>query len=88
VALARILVEYAKENEAFRLKAGWLEGRGIDARAIATLATLPSLEQLRAQILGLVLAPATKLARLVQAPAAQLARVVEARRARLAEPGS
>jgi large subunit ribosomal protein L10 len=88
VALARVLVDYARENEAFRLKAGWLEGRAIDARAIATLATLPPLEHLRARLLGLLQAPAAQLARVVQAPAAQLARLVEARRARLAEPGS
>ena len=87
VRLAKILVEYAKENTAFELKAGLLEGRAIDAREIATLATLPSLEELRGQLAGLLLAPATKLARLVLEPGAQLARLVEARRRNLEESG-
>jgi large subunit ribosomal protein L10 len=87
VGLAKLLVDYAKEHEAFELKAGWLEGRAIDTDEIATLARLPSLEVLRGQLAGLVQAPARQLAQLAQAPAAQLARVMEARRRKLEEDG-
>ncbi|MEN8183819.1 MAG: 50S ribosomal protein L10 [Myxococcota bacterium] len=87
VRLAKILVDYAREHDAFELRAGWLDGRTIDSTEIATLATLPSLDELRGQLVGLLQASATKLARLLQAPGAQLARVVEARRAQIEESG-
>ena len=85
--MAKSLVGYAKEHEAFELKAGWLEGRAIDTDEIATLARLPSLEALRGQLAGLVQAPARQLAQLAQAPAAQRARVMEALRRKLEEDG-
>jgi len=79
VGLARILTDFAKEHEVFQLKAGVLEGRAIQPAEIGTLATLPSLEELRGKLVGLLLAPATKLARLFAEPGAQLARAVSAR---------
>lgn len=79
VALAKTLVDYAKTNEAFQLRGGLLDGEVLDGPAIATLATLPSLDELRGQIVGLLQAPASKLARLLNEPAAQMARVVAAR---------
>jgi large subunit ribosomal protein L10 len=87
VGLAKVLVDYAKQHEVFEVKAGWLEGRAIGREEIADLATLPSLEELRARLVGLLQAPATQLARLLVAPAGQLARLTEARRAQLAESG-
>jgi len=83
--LAKVLVDYAKDNEAFELKGGFLDGKPLGQTEIATLATLPSLDQLRGMLIGLIQAPATKIAGVLQAPAGQLARVVEARRAALAE---
>jgi large subunit ribosomal protein L10 len=50
----------------------------LDAKAVGALATLPSLDQLRGKIIGLLQAPATKVAGVLQAPAAQLARVMSA----------
>ena len=85
--LAKILVDYAKTEEAFELKAGFLDGRAIEPAEIETLATLPSLDELRGRLVGLLQAPATKLAMLLQAPGAQLARVVEARRKDLETSG-
>lgn len=82
--LAKVLVEYAKDNEAFELKGGFLDGKPIDRGEIATLATLPGLDQLRGKLIGLLQAPATKIAGVLQAPAGQLARLVEAHRAKLA----
>ena len=79
VGLAKILVEFAKEHEVFELRAGVLEGRAIEATEIGTLATLPSLNELRATLVGLIQAPATKLVRLASEPGAQIARVLSAR---------
>ncbi len=87
VRLAKLLVDYAKENEVFVLRGGVLDGKRIDKREVAHLATLPSLEQLRGKLVGLLVAPAGQLARLLAAPAGQLARVVEARRKALEEAG-
>jgi large subunit ribosomal protein L10 len=79
VGLARLLVGFAKDVEVFKLKAGVLAGRKLDRSEIAELATLPPLDQLRARLVGLLQAPATKLARLVSEPGAQIARVLAAR---------
>jgi large subunit ribosomal protein L10 len=87
VGLARALVNYAKENQAFELRGGLLDGRSIDTGEVETLATLPSLDQIRAKLVGLIQAPAQKIAMVLCAPAGQLARVVEARRAAMKESG-
>jgi large subunit ribosomal protein L10 len=79
VGLAKILTEFAKANEVFELKAGVLEGRAIEPAEIGTLATLPSLDELRGKLIGLIQAPASKIARLASEPGAQLARVLNAR---------
>lgn len=88
VRLAKILVDYAKTNDPFELRVGWVEGRALEEQEIATLATLPTLEQLRARLVGLIQAPATKVAQVLVAPGAQVARVVEARRKQLEEADS
>jgi large subunit ribosomal protein L10 len=87
VGLARTLVSYAKQHQAFALRGGWVEGRAIDTREVEVLATLPSLDQIRAKLAGLIRAPAQKIAMVLCAPAGQLARVVEARRAAMEESG-
>jgi large subunit ribosomal protein L10 len=79
--LAKILADFAKDHEAFQLKGGLLGGAAVSSSQIATLATLPGLDELRASLVGLIQAPATKLARLMNEPAAQLARVVQAKSA-------
>ncbi|MBW2290405.1 MAG: 50S ribosomal protein L10 [Deltaproteobacteria bacterium] len=79
VGLAKVLSDFAKDNEVFDLRAGVLEGNAVDAAEIATVAKLPSLDQLRGMIIGLIQAPATKLVRLLSEPGGQLARVVSAR---------
>jgi len=83
--LAKALVSYAKDNQAFELRGGLLDGRSIDVSEVKTLATLPSLDQIRAKLVGLIQAPAQKIAMVLCAPAGQLARVVEARRAAIEE---
>ena len=77
--LAKILQEFAKDHEEFEIKGGVLDGAPVGREEIATLATLPSLDELRSQIVGLIQAPATKLARLLGEPGGQLARLFEAR---------
>ncbi len=79
VGLAKILADFAKEHEVFALKGGVVEGEPVDAAGIATLATLPSLDELRGKIVGLLQAPATKLVRLLAEPAGMTARVLAAR---------
>jgi len=88
VGLAKILTEFAREHEIFEVRGGVVEGQAVGPAEVGVLATLPSLDELRAKLVGLLLAPAAKLARLVQAPAGQLARVVEARRKQLETGGS
>jgi len=85
--LAKTLVNYAKEHQVFELRGGLLDGRPIDTREVETLATLPSLDQIRAKLVGLIQAPAQKIAMVLCAPAGQLARVIEARRAAIEESG-
>jgi large subunit ribosomal protein L10 len=87
VALAKALVDYAKENEAFEIRTGLLDGQVLEPGEISNLATLPSLDELRGKIVGLLQAPAGKLARLLNEPAGQMARVIAARKAALDEGG-
>jgi large subunit ribosomal protein L10 len=77
--LAKILDQFAEENQAFELKGGVVDGTTLGRADIAKLATLPTLDELRGKIVGLILAPATKLARLVSEPGAGLARLLAAR---------
>ena len=79
VAAAKVLVKFAKENDKLAIVGGSLDGKMLDKAGVEALATLPSLDELRAKLVGLMNAPATKLARLSQAPAAKLARVIKAR---------
>jgi large subunit ribosomal protein L10 len=79
VGLAKILADFAKGREVFNLKGGLLDGNVVGAAEIAQIATLPSLDELRGMLVGLLQAPATKLVRLLMEPGAQLARVLGAR---------
>ena len=78
VAAPKVLVAYAKENDKFTIIGGFMGQEVLDKAAVGNLATLPSLDQLRGKIIGLLQAPATKIAGVLQAPAAQLARVMSA----------
>ncbi|HLK23844.1 MAG TPA: 50S ribosomal protein L10 [Caulobacteraceae bacterium] len=78
VSAAKVAAAYAKDHEHFKIVGAMMGAEILDARAVQGLASLPSLDQLRARILGLVQAPATKIAGVLQAPAGQLARVVGA----------
>ncbi len=78
VAVAKAAVDFAKTNDKFVLLGGSLGSQVLDADGVKALSELPSLDSLRAKILGLIQAPATKVAGVLQAPAGQLARVFAA----------
>ena len=75
VAAAKVAVDFAKTNDRFEIVGGAMGDTLLDVNGVKALAALPSLDELRAKIIGLVQAPATKIAQLVTAPAAKLARV-------------
>jgi len=78
VAAAKVAVEFAKTNDKLEIVGGSMGAQVLDANGIKALASMPSLDELRAKLVGLVQAPAQKLAAVTQAPAAQLARVFNA----------
>ena len=78
VSAAKVSTQYAKDNDKFIVVGGLMGEQVLDKKGISALATLPSLDQLRGKILGLLQAPATRVAGVLQAPAGQLARVVGA----------
>jgi large subunit ribosomal protein L10 len=78
VAAAKVSVEFAKKNEKLIVLGGVMGETELDASGVKALASLPSLDELRAKILGVINAPATKVAGVLQAPAGQLARVFAA----------
>jgi large subunit ribosomal protein L10 len=78
VAAAKVIVDFAKTNDRIEIVGGAMGSQLLDAEGIKALASLPSLDELRAKIVGLIVAPATKIATITQAPAAQLARVLSA----------
>jgi large subunit ribosomal protein L10 len=75
VAAAKVVVEFAKTTDKLEIVGGSLGNVVLDANGVKALASMPSLDELRAKLIGLVQAPATKLAQLTTAPAAKLARV-------------
>jgi large subunit ribosomal protein L10 len=75
VAAAKAVVEFAKTNDKLEIVGGSMGSQVLNAEGVKALASLPSLDQLRGTIVGLVQAPATKIAQLTTAPAAKLARV-------------
>lgn len=79
VALAKVLVDFAKEHPQLVVKAGVVSGSQIlDAEGVKALSTMPSLPEVRARLLGLLQAPAVRLVRLLSVPGGQVARVLKA----------
>lgn len=79
VAAAKVAVEFAKKNEKLVIQGGALGEQVLDVDGVKSLATLPSLDELRAKIVGMVNTPATRIAGVLQAPGAQIARVLHAK---------
>lgn len=78
VAAPKVAVNFAKTNEQFVILGGSMGKTALDINGVKALAALPSLDELRAKIVGTIVAPATKIAQLINAPAAKVARVVQA----------
>lgn len=78
VAAAKVAVAFAKSNEKLTIMGGAIPGQMLAPADVQALATLPSLDELRGKILGLLQAPATRIAGILQVPASQLARVLAA----------
>ena len=85
IAAPKVAVDFAKANERFIILGGAMGKTALDSNGVKALAALPSLDELRAKIVGLIQAPATKLAQVVTAPAAKVARVVHAYAAKSGE---
>ena len=75
VAAAKVAVDFAKANDKLVILGGAMGTTALNPDGVKALASLPSLDELRAKIVGLIQAPATKIAQVVNAPAAKLARV-------------
>jgi large subunit ribosomal protein L10 len=78
VAAPKVAIDFAKTNEKFVILGGAMGATVLNPDGVKALASLPSLDELRGKIVGLIVAPATKLAQLSNAPAAKLARVIQA----------
>jgi len=78
VAAAKVAVDFAKTNDKLEIVGGAMGATLLNADGVKALASMPSLDELRAKLVGLIQAPAQKLATVTQAPAAQLARVLNA----------
>lgn len=78
VAVAKTALEFAKANDKFVVLGGAIGNQTLDVNGVKALAELPSLETLRAQLVGLIQTPATRIAGILQAPGGQVARVLAA----------
>ena len=78
VGASKVTVDFAKAHEKFVILGGAMGKTALDLNGVKALAALPSLDELRAKLVGLLMAPATKIAQLTNAPAAKVARVVQA----------
>lgn len=79
VAPAKVAVEFAKKNDKLKVIGAVLSGDVLDEKRTKALASLPSLDELRAKLVGMIQTPATRIAGVLQAPAGQLARVMAAK---------
>jgi len=78
IAAPKVATEFARANEKLVILGGAMGRTALDPNGVKALATMPSLDELRAKLVGMIASPATRIAQVVAAPAAQLARVVGA----------
>jgi large subunit ribosomal protein L10 len=79
VAAAKVVADYAKENQKLVIVGGGMQSNVLNKAGVEALAKLPSLNELRSKLVGLLVAPATKIARVLTTPAGDLARVLHAK---------
>ena len=85
VAQAKVAVNFEKKSKKFKIIGGAYDGEKIDKQKINFLATLPTLDELKGQIIGLIMAPAQKIASIVKEPGGQLARLMSLRSKQLGD---
>jgi len=78
IAAPKVAADFAKTHEKFVILGGAMGKTALDSNGVKALAALPSLDELRARLIGLIQAPATKIARVINAPATKVARVLQA----------
>jgi large subunit ribosomal protein L10 len=78
VSTAKVLVDFAKTNDRLVVLGGMFGDRALDVKTVEALAKMPSLDQLRATLVGMLQTPATRIAAVLQAPGGQVARVISA----------
>ena len=78
VAAPKVAVDFARGHDKFVILGGAMGTTNLDPEGVRALATLPSIEELRARLVGMIQTPATRMAQVLAAPAAQLARVFQA----------
>lgn len=81
IAAAKAAVSFSKKNNKLHVLGAIMNGKFLNAADVQTLATMPSLDELRGKLVGLIQAPATKIARLLKEPAACVTRVIQAKSA-------
>ncbi len=79
VAAAKVIADYAKTNDKLVIVGGGMKENILNKAGVVALSQLPSLDELRSKLVGLLVAPATKIARVLQTPAGDLARVLHAK---------
>ena len=79
ITTAKILTKFAKSHEKLKIVAGFMDGKVLDEKEVAIIATLPSLEEARAKIVGILATPAQKLISILLAPGAKIANLARAK---------
>jgi large subunit ribosomal protein L10 len=79
ITTAKILTKFAKSHEKLKIVAGFMDGKVLDEKEVAIIATLPSLEEARAQIIGILASPAQKLVSILLAPGSKIANLARAK---------
>ena len=79
ISTAKILTKFAKSHEKLKIVAGFMDGKVLDQKEVAIIATLPSLEEARAKIVGILATPAQKLVSILLAPGAKIANLARAK---------
>ncbi len=78
VAAAKVVTDFAKTNDKLKIICGVIGSQFVDAAGVEAISKLPSLDELRSKIIGLIQAPATKIAGVLHAPASQVVRLLSA----------
>ena len=79
ITTAKILTKFAKSHEKLKIVAGFMDGKVLDEKEVAIIATLPSLEEARAKIVGILATPAQKLVSILLAPGSKIANLARAK---------